>query len=294
MAVFEEGLKPVEEKQYTDPVEDFGIAAEDDIDVEVACDVVADQDDADATKAPTMWQRTKEFAGRHKGKIALGALAVSAALTFGNNDAHEVIDKALEAAPYAAAGVVASEVAFVVGAGMMAGAVSRADGASFKSGLYNLAETARDSTMFQSGIITSAAGLAIMNTYPQFAGIAIAGETALIGGAGMMVATYQHELAKVIELKDRLPELALRADGSRLFNAGFWVNTVGAVGTAASAGAAISHLPAESWGAMALPAADIALTVAVRKAMRAGINEQVTRANTDDASSFGPQAITAS
>jgi hypothetical protein len=75
--------------------------------------------------------------------------------------------------------------------------------------------------------------------------------------------------------KSRLPEVCEKADNSLLFKSGFWINTVGAVGTAAiGAAAAIEYLPVESMpGALALPAFDLYLTYAIRKMMLDGIKD---------------------
>lgn len=158
-----------------------------------------------------MWERVKGFAGHNKGKLALGAFAVSTALTFSSHSYHTVEHDLTAALPWVGSGVVASETAFVVGAGMMAAAVGSKVGSPLK-------------------------------------------------------------------IKERIPEIAERANDSLLFKSGFWVNTTGAVGTAAIVSAGVvAKLPPESWGVLPIAFADMGLTTTVRLAMHRGIRNNVQR-----------------
>lgn len=160
------------------------------------------------------WQRAREWAARHKGKLALGAAAVSATLTFTMNPLGEVTHEVVEAAPAIGIGIATSEAMFIGGLAMMAGAVGS-------------------------------------------------------------------KVGNPIKLRERLPEISEKANDSLLFKSGFWINTVGAVGSAAiiSAGV-IAKLPPESYGVLGFAAADLAVTVAVRKAMLSGIKRNVQKDNT--------------
>jgi hypothetical protein len=157
------------------------------------------------------WQRAREWAARHKGKLALGAAAVSATLTLTMNPLGEVTHQVVEAAPAVGIGIATSE------------------------------------TMF-------------------------------IGGLAMMAASVGSKIGNPLKLKERLPEICEKANDSKLFKAGFWVNTVGAVGSAAiiSTGV-IAELPPESYGVLGFAAADLAVTVAVRKAMLSGIKHNAQK-----------------
>jgi hypothetical protein len=65
-----------------------------------------------------------------------------------------------------------------------------------------------------------------------------------------------------------------RANGSWLFWLGFWVNSLGAVGSAVimSIGL-IFYLPLESYGLLGIAFADLATTIVIRKAMLSGVRK---------------------
>jgi hypothetical protein len=185
---------------------------------EVSFDPVAPRlETIDETQAP-LWQRswdlTKSFVQRHKGKIAIGAAATSAALTIAFNPTGEVVDQITEALPWVGVGLVATEAAFVAGGSMM---------------------------------VTS------------------------VGG----------KIGNPLTVKQRIPEISQKASESTLFKAGFWVNTAGAVGSAAviTAGV-ITQLPPESYGLLSFAAADLAVTVGVRRTMLQGIKANSSSSNT--------------
>ncbi len=157
------------------------------------------------------WQRAREWAARHKGKLALGAAVASATLTLTLNPLGEVTHEVVDAAPMVGIGIATSE------------------------------------TMF-------------------------------VGGLAMMATAVGTKVGNPLKLKERLPDICEKANDSKLFKAGFWVNTVGAVGSAAIISTGIiAELPPESYGMLSFAAADLAVTVAVRKAMLSGIKRNTQK-----------------
>jgi hypothetical protein len=161
------------------------------------------------------WARTKESMGRHKGKIALGAVAASAVLTLTSNPWSEVKEEVLDAYPEVLVGVAASEVAFTA-------------------------------------------------------------------GAAAMVISVGGQVGNPLKIKERLPEIAAKANDSLMFKVGLWVNTVGAVGTAGSVAAGVIQLPPEAYPTLAVAVADIGLTVVVRKAMIEGVKNNAIQSQEQD------------
>ena len=154
------------------------------------------------------WNTSREGIKRHKGKIALGAAAVSLTATIAYNPLGEVTENLVEATPWVAGGLAASEGMFVGGLAMMGAAV----------------------------------GTSVRNP---------------------------------LKLRNQLSEICQKANDSLLFKSGFWVNTAGAVGSAAIiAGGILIKMPPESYGLISFSAADLAVTVAVRKAMLNGIKNR--------------------
>jgi hypothetical protein len=180
---------------------------------EPASQVFSSENTAESLDAlqTSYWDRARHFVSRHKGKLALGAAAASATLTFALNPMEEVQHEVIDAAPAVGVGIVASEVMFV-------------------------------------------------------------------GGMVMMASSVGNKVGNPLKLRERLPEICEQANDSKLFKAGFWVNATGAVGSAAilSAGV-IAKLPPESYGVLSIAAADIAVTVAVRKAMLDGIRNNTKK-----------------
>lgn len=158
---------------------------------------------------PSAWDKTRDFVQQHKGKILLGAAAVSLAMPFAVNPAEEAAEQVGGAIGWTIAGGAVSEGMFCGGIAMM--------GASMGAGRAGLGKN---------------------------------------------------------PLKWRLPEVCERANDSLLFKTGFWVNTTGAVGTAAiGAAAAIAYLPPGSLGILAVPAFDLAVTYKLRRALLDGIKD---------------------
>lgn len=107
---------------------------------------------------------------------------------------------------------------------------------------------------------------------PWVGGGVVASEVAFVAGAIMMAASVKEKISNPLKIRQRLPEIAKKAHDSKLFTAGFWTNTVGAVGDFAviSAGM-IAKMPVESYPMLAIPLLDLSVTVAVRRAIHKGV-----------------------
>jgi len=103
----------------------------------------------------------------------------------------------------------------------------------------------------------------------------LVGEAMWIGGAAMMLAATGSEVGKnPLKIKDRIPEIAQKANNSNMFKAGFVINTVGAVGEFVIPAIAVTReLPVESWGILGFSLLDLGVTIAVRKAIYDGVAE---------------------
>lgn len=72
--------------------------------------------------------------------------------------------------------------------------------------------------------------------------------------------------------KSRTPQLLNQLNRTKLFWGGLAINTIGALGTGLVIGAGvISGLPWQSWGLLAIPAADLALTISLRTVVLTGV-----------------------
>jgi hypothetical protein len=102
----------------------------------------------------------KQWFGRHKTKLAVGAAAVGLAITLTNNPISELKDDVVDAAPWVGAGVAASEVAFTIGAGMMLGAVGEKIGnpLKVKERIPAIAQKANNSKLFKTGFVINTVG----------------------------------------------------------------------------------------------------------------------------------------
>lgn len=107
---------------------------------------------------------------------------------------------------------------------------------------------------------------------PAVAAGMVAMETMWIGGAAMMAASVGDKLKNPLKIKARFPEIAERANDSKLFTAGFWTNTAGAVGEFAIPAAVVfTKLPPETWGVLGPSTIDLGITLAVRKAILSSV-----------------------
>ncbi len=117
----------------------------------------------------------------------------------------------------------------------------------------------------------------VMDAAPWVGGGVAASEVAFVAGAVMMAASVKDKIGNPLKIKERIPEIAKKAQDSKLFTAGFWTNTVGAVGDFAviSAGM-IAKMPIEAYPMLAIPLLDLSVTVAVRRAIRSGIKNNAS------------------
>lgn len=106
----------------------------------------------------------------------------------------------------------------------------------------------------------------VVEAAPWVGGGIVAAEAMWIGGAAMMVASVGDKIGNPLKLKSRLPEVAKKANSSNLFLAGFWTNTIGAVGDFVVLSSGVMYkLPVRSWGVLGFTLMDLGLTFAIRK-----------------------------
>jgi uncharacterized membrane protein YbhN (UPF0104 family) len=114
-------------------------------------------DGLNSSQSPnSMWSWVK----KHKFKLIVGVAATSAAVTLINDPFEETKKDIEEAAPWVAAGVVASEIAFVAGAGMMITSVGDKVGnpLTLKKRTKEIAAKANSSNLFKTGFAVNTAG----------------------------------------------------------------------------------------------------------------------------------------
>ena len=101
------------------------------------------------------------------------------------------------------------------------------------------------------------------------AGGVIGGEVAWNIGAAMMLTSVGKKVPKnPLKWKEAMPEIAQKANESKLFKTGFVVNTTGAVSQFMIPAAVVAtKMPPESWGIMTPLAADFVVTMTVRKSI---------------------------
>jgi hypothetical protein len=118
----------------------------------------------------------------------------------------------------------------------------------------------------------------LIETAPWVGTSLIVGEAMWLGGAAIAAASLGDKIGNPIKVKEKFNAIADRANSSRLFKTGFWINTIGAIGevTVPSVGI-IANLPPQSWGVISIGLLDLGITVSVRKAIRAGIRENRTQ-----------------
>lgn len=114
----------------------------------------------------------------------------------------------------------------------------------------------------------------VIDAAPWVGGGLFLSEAMWIGGAAMMLTSVGDKVKNPLKIRKKLPELAKKANSSKLFKSGFYINTAGAVGSATviSAGV-VDKLPFHSWGLLGLAVADLGVTIAVRKAILRGIKK---------------------
>lgn len=103
------------------------------------------------------------------------------------------------------------------------------------------------------------------------AGVGIS-EAAFCVGAAMMIAAVGDKIGNPLKLKNKVPSIAEKANNSKMFKAGFWINAGGAVGDfAVISTGVLAQLPKESYPTLSLTLLDLGATIAVRKAILSGI-----------------------
>lgn len=102
----------------------------------------------------------------------------------------------------------------------------------------------------------------------------VAMEAMWIGGAAMMLQSVGRREKNPFKIRSQMTDIATVAQNSKLFQAGFWINTTGAIGEFAIPAVVVcAKLPPESWGILSLSLVDLGATIALRKVIRDGIRE---------------------
>lgn len=113
---------------------------------------------------------------------------------------------------------------------------------------------------------------------PWVVGGVATSEALFVTGAIMMAASVGRKVGNPFKIKERIPEIASKADSSRLFKTGFWVNTIGAVGDfVAVSPAIVSTMPVHSWGVLGFTLADLGVTYGVRRTIWRGVKENASQ-----------------
>lgn len=123
----------------------------------------------------------------------------------------------------------------------------------------------------------------VVEAAPWVGGGIVASEAAFCVGAAMMVASIGDKIGNPFKLKSRLPEISQRANDSKLFKSGFWINAVGAVGdfVVLSAGV-MKSMPIETYPILGLTLMDLGATIALRKTILDGIKNNMEDADASD------------
>lgn len=120
----------------------------------------------------------------------------------------------------------------------------------------------------------------VADVAPWIGGGVAVSETMFVAGAGMMLGAVGKKVGNPFKIKEQIPEIATRANSSKLFKAGFWINTAGAVGDfLAVAPAVVTKMPVHSWGIIPLTLVDLGVTYGVRRTIWNGVKQN---ALTDD------------
>lgn len=109
---------------------------------------------------------------------------------------------------------------------------------------------------------------------PWVVGGVVVSETMFVAGAAMMLGSIGKKVGNPLKFKERVPEIAEQANSSRVFKAGFFINTIGAVGDfLVISPAVISTMPSHSWGVLGLTLADLGVTYGVRRTIWSGVKD---------------------
>lgn len=104
----------------------------------------------------------------------------------------------------------------------------------------------------------------------------IVSEAAWIAGAAVCTGAVGNKIPlNPLKIKSQFGEIAQKASDSKTFKAGLILNTAGAVAEfVIPTAAVVTHMPPETWGVLSFSAADLAVTVAVRKAIYNGLQNR--------------------
>lgn len=158
-----------EDTEPTDQIEVLSVTTEDvvtveEVQTEPEAQTAHQEEGLDGDVPPeetsSAWERTKQWVGRNKVKLALGVSAVSLAATPVYNPMGEVTKDLYEASPWVAAGVVTTEALFAGGIAMMAMSVGGSLRNPFKmrGQLQEICQKANDSMLFKTGFWTNTVG----------------------------------------------------------------------------------------------------------------------------------------
>ncbi len=123
-----------------------------------------------------------------------------------------------------------------------------------------------------ASLVFSPAGLIkdkIIDTIPALALSMLITEGLFIAGIVIMALVAGFDLGpNPFKWRDHLQTLGQQINKSKMFWVGFWVNTIGALGSGLVLGYGIvKALPTSSWGLLWIPVLDIILTFSVRAAV---------------------------
>jgi hypothetical protein len=122
----------------------------------------------------------------------------------------------------------------------------------------------------------------VVEAAPWVGGGIVASEVAFALGGVMMLSSIGSKIGNPMKIKSRIPEIAERADNSLLFKSGFWLNATGAVGDfAVISGGVLKEMPVSTYPMLGLTLLDLGATVAVRKTIMSGINDNKDKVNED-------------
>lgn len=124
----------------------------------------------------------------------------------------------------------------------------------------------------------------VIESLPYVATGIIGSEIAWMGGAAMMLSSVGSRIPlDPRKLKAKMPEIAEKANDSKLFKAGFAVNVAGALGDfVILSGGVVKTLPPHSWGVLGFTLLDLGVTLGVRKAMLSGISKHAGLKETEE------------
>lgn len=221
---------------------------------------------------PPSPDQPRSWISRHRNELVLGAAALSTVTALVGDPIHETRQRILEAAPWVGTGLGVGEATWIGGAAMMLSAVGdqfenplRKSALGVKS--RSLVHGAISNPLFEQGVLLAGIGGAGVVDLPY------ASKALVVAGLGLAGSVLKEELfGSAGRIKEKFKGLASRANDSRLFKVGLAVNTVAAAGQSATLVAGITkELPVRSWGWLAVPIADVGVTIAARRVIYTGM-----------------------